>query len=103
MKQRLKDRLKKPTYHFLSDSISDSRNAERSEFLSLGVFGNPHSSQWLGDEGTSRLQVTLECSQIGVEVFLEHRNADFVDSRGTSVPFDRFECLHPSAGRRCDR
>jgi hypothetical protein len=59
----------------------------------LGVFGNPHASQWLGGESTL-LQVTLECSQIVVQVLLEHRNADFVNPGGTSVLFHRFECLH---------
>jgi hypothetical protein len=50
-------------------------------------------AQRLGAERTSCFQVTLERSQIGVGILFEHPNADFVDSRGTSVTFYRFECL----------
>lgn len=90
MKQRLKDRFEKPTYHFLSDTIFYSRNAERSHFGPLGIFGNPHSSQRLGHKGPS-LELLLECCQIRIQVLLEHLDAHLVDSRRTAVLFDRLE------------
>jgi hypothetical protein len=93
MKQRFEDRLQKPTYHFLSHAITNSRNAERSELLSLGIFGDPDSPQWLGLK-VAFLQVTHQRVKVGVEVLFEHLHADLVDSRGASVSLHRLKGLH---------
>jgi hypothetical protein len=89
VKQRLEDRLQKPSNHFLSHAISDSRNAEWAKLRLLGVFGNVGPSEGHGLK-RAFLHVPHQGLQVLVKVSLKHLDAHLVDTRGAAIPSHRF-------------
>ena len=104
MKLGFKNRGKKSSNHFLRDAVSNHRNAERSELLRAGTFGDIDTTQRARPE-SSGLQVPHQRREVFLQVGIKHFDADLVHPGSPAISLDRLEGLSHELGRNppCQR
>ena len=97
MKQGFEDRIQKPTHHFLSDSITNTGNTERSLLVGAGAFTNvdPTQREWSERAG---FHLPHQRVQVFFAVGIKHVDAHLVDSRSASISSHRLEGLSHQFG-----
>jgi hypothetical protein len=88
VKPRLEDRGKKPTYHLLRCPIANHRNAERSQLLRAGTFGDVDAAEGKGTKA-SVLEFPHQRREVVLQVGRKHLDANPVHTRCPAIPLDR--------------